>query len=213
MALSAGNAVAALDRDHCITLLRAMLRIRRFEEKCAQLYSESKIRGFLHLYVGEEAVAAGAIPVLQAEDAIVSTYREHGHALARGVAARAIMAEMYGKQERCSRGRGGSMHLFDAATRFYGGNAIVGGGLPPAVGLALADRLQGRQHVTACFFGEGAIAEGNFTSRSTLLRSGGSRSCCAARITFTRWGRHSSAPNPKSICALRPRAMKYQHGR
>jgi pyruvate dehydrogenase E1 component alpha subunit len=99
---------------------------------------------------------------LQPEDAIVATYREHGHALARGVSANSIMAEMYGKLEGCSRGRGGSMHLFDAATRFYGGNAIVGGGLPLAVGLALADKIAGRQQVTACFFGEGAVAEGEF---------------------------------------------------
>jgi pyruvate dehydrogenase E1 component subunit alpha len=168
MALLAETTQAALDRDHCLGLLRQMMRIRRFEEKCAELYSASKIRGFLHLYVGEEAVAAGAIAVLQQDDAIVATYREHGHALARGVPARTIMAEMYGKQEGCSRGRGGSMHLFDAATRFYGGNAIVGGGLPVAVGLALADRMQGRLRVTACFFGEGAVAEGEFHESMNL---------------------------------------------
>ena len=122
----------------------------------------AKIRGFLHLYIGEEAVAVGAMQALQPEDAVVATYREHGHALVRGVSAASIMAEMYGKVEGCSRGRGGSMHLFDAATRFYGGNAIVGGGLPLAVGLALADKLQGRTGVTVCFFGEGAVAEGEF---------------------------------------------------
>jgi pyruvate dehydrogenase E1 component alpha subunit len=151
-----------LERDHSLLLLREMLRIRRFEEKCAELYSESKIRGFLHLYIGEEAIAVGTIQALGPDDAIVATYREHGHALARGVSANSIMAEMYGKQEGCSRGRGGSMHLFDAATRFYGGNAIVGGGLPLAIGLALADKLQGRARVSACFFGEGAVAEGEF---------------------------------------------------
>jgi pyruvate dehydrogenase E1 component alpha subunit len=149
-------------REHALHLLREMLRIRRFEERCAELYSVEKIRGFLHLYVGEEAVAVGVLQALGSEDAIVSTYREHGHALARGVPARAVMAEMFGKQEGCSRGRGGSMHLFDAARRFYGGNAIVGGGVPVAVGLALADKLQGRRRVTACFFGEGAVAEGVF---------------------------------------------------
>ena len=139
-----------------------MLRIRRFEEKCAELYSAGKIRGFLHLYIGEEAVATGAMPALQADDAVVATYREHGHALARGISMNALMAEMYGKREGCSHGRGGSMHVFDAATRFYGGNAIVGGGLPLAVGLALADKLQNRRRVTACFFGDGAVAEGEF---------------------------------------------------
>ncbi|MGZ4179077.1 MAG: pyruvate dehydrogenase (acetyl-transferring) E1 component subunit alpha [Solirubrobacteraceae bacterium] len=139
-----------------------MLRVRRFEEKCVELYSATKIRGFMHLYIGEEAVAVGAMQALTPEDAIVATYREHGHALVRGVSAGSIMAEMFGKVEGCARGRGGSMHLFDAATRFYGGNAIVGGGLPLAVGLALADKLQGRRRVTACFFGDGAVAEGEF---------------------------------------------------
>src|SRR3990170_2006749 len=143
-------------------LLREMVRIRRFEEKCVELYSAAKIRGFLHLYIGEEAVAVGDMQALEADDAIVATYREHGHALARGVSAASVMAEMYGKVQGCCRGRGGSMHVFDAATRFYGGNAIVGGGLPLAVGLALADVLARRPRVTACFFGEGAVAEGEF---------------------------------------------------
>jgi pyruvate dehydrogenase E1 component alpha subunit len=145
-----------------------MIRIRRFEEKCAELYSASKIRGFLHLYIGEEAVAVGAMQALEPQDAIVATYREHGHALARGISAPSIMAEMYGKVGGCSRGRGGSMHLFDATTRFYGGNAIVGGGLPLAVGLALADKIMGRPQITACFFGEGAVAEGEFHESMNL---------------------------------------------
>jgi len=151
-----------LDRDLGRSLLKEMVRIRRFEEKCAELYSAGKIRGFLHLYIGEEAVAAGAMRAFGPEDAILATYREHGHALVRGIAAGAVMAEMYGKVEGCSHGRGGSMHIFDAKTRFYGGNAIVGGGLPLAVGFALADKLARRPRVTACFFGEGAVAEGEF---------------------------------------------------
>ncbi len=157
-----------IDRHHAIQQLRQMLLIRRFEEKSAELYSASKIRGFLHLYIGEEAVAVGVMAVLTPEDAVVATYREHGQALARGMSAGAIMAEMYGKQEGCCRGRGGSMHLFDAATRFYGGNAIVGGGLPLAVGLALADKMQRRNRVTACFFGDGAVAEGDFHEAMNL---------------------------------------------
>lgn len=151
-----------LTREHCRTLLHQMLRIRRFEEKCAELYTQEKIRGFLHLYIGEEAVAVGVMQALVPDDAVVATYREHGHALLKGVSANSIMAEMYGKQEGCSRGRGGSMHLFDAEARFYGGNAIVAGGLPIAVGLALADKLAGRKRITVCFFGEGAAAEGEF---------------------------------------------------
>jgi pyruvate dehydrogenase E1 component alpha subunit/2-oxoisovalerate dehydrogenase E1 component len=156
------------DHDHTRRLLWQMVRIRRFEEKCVEVYSAGKIRGFMHLYNGEEAVATGVMQHLRAEDSVVATYREHGQALARGVSAGAIMAEMYGKQEGCARGRGGSMHLFDAKTRFYGGNAIVAGGLPLAVGLALADKMQGRKNVTACFFGEGAVAEGAFHESMNL---------------------------------------------
>ncbi len=148
--------------ERAVDLLRQMVRVRRLEERCVELYSASKIRGFLHVYIGEEAVAAGVMSVLRPDDAVVATYREHGHALLRGVPATAIMAEMYGHAEGCCRGRGGSMHLFDAGTRFYGGNAIVAGGLPLAVGLALADRMLGRDRVTVCFFGEGAMAEGEF---------------------------------------------------
>ncbi|MCM2396610.1 pyruvate dehydrogenase (acetyl-transferring) E1 component subunit alpha [Rhizobium sp. S95] len=151
-----------LTRGHVLELLAQMIRIRRFEDKCAELYTEEKIRGFLHLYDGEEAIAAGIIPVLGKEDRVVATYREHGHALMRGLPMKTVMAEMYGKLEGCSGGRGGSMHLFSAAANFYGGNAIVGGGLPLAAGLALADKMRGDDHVTACFFGEGAVAEGEF---------------------------------------------------
>ena len=155
-------------KEKSVAFLRDMVRIRRFEEKCAQAYGEGKIRGFLHLYIGEEAVAVGAVHALAAEDNVVATYREHGHAIVRGMSMERAMAEMYGKREGCSRGRGGSMHLFDVATRLYGGNAIVGGGLPIAVGLALADRMQGIRRVTACFFGEGAMAEGAFHESMNL---------------------------------------------
>ena len=156
------------DGEVRLRLLEQMLLIRRFEERCAQLYQAEKIRGFLHLYIGEEAVATGVMEVLEPEDAVVATYREHGHALARGMDPGVIMAEMFGKLEGCSRGRGGSMHLFDASTRFYGGNAIVGGGLPLAVGLALADKMNHRPGVTAVFFGEGAVAEGEFHESMNL---------------------------------------------
>ncbi|MDP2795005.1 MAG: pyruvate dehydrogenase (acetyl-transferring) E1 component subunit alpha [Sulfurisoma sp.] len=150
------------DRDFALRLLTDMVRIRRMEEKSAEMYGAGKIRGFLHLYIGEEAVAVGALHALIPDDNVVATYREHGHALVRGMGMGAIMAEMFGKQEGCARGRGGSMHLFDAKTRLYGGNAIVGGGLPVASGLALAARMQGEQRLTACFFGDGAVAEGAF---------------------------------------------------
>src|SRR5215472_8981973 len=163
---------AIVERNHALELLHQMVRIRRFEEKCAELYSVGKIRGFLHLYIGEEAVAVGSIPVLTLDDAIVATYREHGHSLVRGTPMGRLMAELYGKATGCARGRGGSMHFFDASRRFYGGLAIVGGGLPVAVGLALAQKLTPESpslkkggttgSVTACYFGDGAVAEGEF---------------------------------------------------
>jgi pyruvate dehydrogenase E1 component alpha subunit len=156
------TATPTLARDHAHDLLRRMLLIRRFEERSAELYMQGKIRGFLHLSIGQEAVAVGALAAVAAEDRIVAAYREHAHALARGVPPAAVMAEMFGKANGCSRGRGGSMHLFDVAHGIYGGNAIVAGGLPLAVGLALADALQTRPHVTICFFGDGAVAEGEF---------------------------------------------------
>jgi len=157
-----------LTRESLLGLLHQMTRVRRFEEKCDELYQSEKIRGFLHLAIGEEAISTAVMANLTPDDAVVATYREHGHALVRGVPARDIMAEMYGKAEGCSRGRGGSMHLFSAAHRFYGGYAIVGGGLPLAAGLALADKMQGKRRVTACFFGEGAAAEGEFHETMNL---------------------------------------------
>jgi pyruvate dehydrogenase E1 component alpha subunit len=157
-----------LTRERGLHLLREMLRIRQFEERCAELYGAGHIRGFLHLCDGEEAIAVGVMQALTAADAVLATYREHGHALARGLSMRSIMAELLGKVSGCCRGRGGSMHLFDAAHRFYGGNAIVGGGLPLAVGLALAERLQKRPGIAVCFFGEGAVAEGEFHESMNL---------------------------------------------
>jgi pyruvate dehydrogenase E1 component alpha subunit len=157
-----------LTADQARKLLYQMLLIRRFEEKSAEMYTKEKIRGFLHLYIGEEAVAVGVMQALRLEDNVLCTYREHGHALIRGIAPGVIMAEMYGKQEGCCRGRGGSMHLFDAKTKFYGGNAIVAGHLAMAVGLGLADKRMKRNQLTCCFFGEGAMAEGAFHEAMNL---------------------------------------------
>ena len=146
-------------------LLHQMIRIRRLEEKCAELYSAGKIRGFLHLYAGEEAIAAGALSAInpdQNHDSIVSTYREHGHALMCGISMKRIMAELFGKSTGCSHGRGGSMHLYDAKKRFFGGQAIVGAGIPLSVGLGLADKMLKKKSIAICFFGDGATAEGVF---------------------------------------------------
>ena len=156
------------DVKKSLLFLYQMMLIRRFEEKAAEQYTKAKIRGFLHLYIGEEAVAVGIIQALTNEDNILCTYREHGQALARGIDTDVIMAEMYGKQEGCSRGRGGSMHLFDASRKFFGGNAIVASHLPIAVGMALASKKQNKNNITCCFFGEGAAAEGEFHEAMNL---------------------------------------------
>jgi pyruvate dehydrogenase E1 component alpha subunit len=170
-AATTAAATAVVDQpDRRLQLARAMLLARRFEERCVELYSAGKIRGFLHLYIGEEAVATGLLDVLTDDDDVVATYREHVHALLKGVDPGAVMAEMFGKREGCSGGRGGSMHLFDAAHRFFGGNAIVAGGLPVAVGLALASAMRHESRVTACFFGEGAVAEGEFHESMNLAQ-------------------------------------------
>ncbi|MBZ5855585.1 acetate--CoA ligase [Flavihumibacter profundi] len=157
-----------LSRDHGLDLLYKMMLTRRFEEAAAEMYTKTKIRGFLHLYIGEEAVATGVMVSLSAQDNVLCTYREHGQALVRGIDPNSIMAEMYGKQEGCSKGRGGSMHLFDAKTKFFGGNAIVASHLPVAVGMALADKKKQQKNITCCFFGDGAAAEGEFHEAMNL---------------------------------------------
>lgn len=151
-----------MDQNKVKKLYEQMLFIRRFEQKCAELYSNQHISGFMHLYNGEEAVSVGLMDNLEKKDSVIGTYREHGQALARGISPKSILAEMFGKEQGCSRGRGGSMHLFDKDTNFYGGNAIVGAGLPLAVGMAMADKMQGRDNITVCIFGDGAVAEGEF---------------------------------------------------
>ncbi|WP_293746723.1 pyruvate dehydrogenase (acetyl-transferring) E1 component subunit alpha [uncultured Paraglaciecola sp.] len=168
--MNTDNNKVHMDIAHLKLLFKKMLRIRRFEEKCAELYTQEKIRGFLHLYIGEEAVAVGVMQALSTNDAVFATYREHGHALARGLSMNKVMAEMFGKVTGSSRGRGGSMHIFDVEKRFYGGNAIVAGALPLAVGLALANKMQKKQDVVVCFFGEGAVAEGEFHESLNLAQ-------------------------------------------
>ena len=197
---------------HCRHLLGQMIRIRCFEDRCAELYTQQKIRGFLHLYNGEEANAVGLMQALSPQDSVVATYREHGHALARGIAMGPLMAEMYGKANGSSHGRGGSMHVFDRAARFYGGNAIVGGGLPLAVGLGLAEKMQKGPGVAVCLFGEGAVAEGEFHEvRSILQRYGSCRSCSCAKTISTLWAAPSSAPSRKLTSISRPHPIASTH--
>ncbi len=143
-------------------LLHRMLLIRRFEEKAGEAYALGQIGGFCHLYIGQEAVAVGAMAALRDDDYVTSSYREHGHALARGVSARAVMAELFGKATGCSKGKGGSMHLFDAERNFLGGHGIVGGQIPIAAGAAFAIKYRGGDQVSLCFFGEAAVNIGSF---------------------------------------------------
>lgn len=157
-----------MNEQTAVRLFRNMLRLRRMEETCGELYTELKIRGFLHLYIGEEAVAAGVLDLVNPEDNVVATYREHGHALLKGMSARSIMAEMFGKVDGCSKGRGGSMHLFSNELRFFGGSAIVASGIPHAVGLAIASKTLSENRATVCFFGDGATAEGDFHESMNL---------------------------------------------
>ncbi|MCW5899010.1 MAG: pyruvate dehydrogenase (acetyl-transferring) E1 component subunit alpha [Flavobacteriales bacterium] len=162
------DATITFDKATGRKYLQQMMLVRRFEEACAEQYTKGHIRGFLHLCIGQEAVNVGVLHALGPDDNILSTYREHGHALVRGISPDVIMAELFGKQEGCSHGRGGSMHLFDKATRFFGGNAIVAGHLPMAVGLALAAKRLKEPRITCCIFGEGAAAEGAFHEAMNL---------------------------------------------
>ena len=151
-----------LDKTLIADLYRQMQLIRAFEERCNVEYQRQNIKGFLHLYVGEEAVAVGAISTLREDDYVITSYRDHGHALARGMEPNVVMAELFGKVNGSSGGKGGSMHLFDVSRGFMGGHAIVAGQLPLAVGLALAAKIRKEDRVVMCFFGDGAVAEGEF---------------------------------------------------
>ena len=154
--------LASLDSETLIQLYRQMLLIRRFEEKSAEVYSAGKIGGFCHLYIGQEAVAVGALSAIRKDDYVLTSYREHGQAIAKGISPESVMAELYGKATGCSKGKGGSMHMFDKEVNFLGGHAIVGGQIPLATGVAFAAKYQNTDKVTLCFFGEAAVNQGAF---------------------------------------------------
>ena len=157
-----------VDADGAKRLLHQMMLIRRFEEKAAENYALGKIGGFLHLSIGEEAVAVGVTSVLRPDDYAISTYREHGHCLAKGSDPRRMMAELFGRRDGLSKGKGGSMHLFDKSTNFLGGHAIVGSHLPVATGVGFAIKYQGGDQVCVCYFGDGAVPEGEFHEAMNL---------------------------------------------
>jgi pyruvate dehydrogenase E1 component alpha subunit len=152
-----------------VEMLALMLLIRRFEERASQQYQAQKIGGFCHLYIGQEAVAVGAVAATRADDYIITAYRDHGHALARGTSANACMAELFGKETGCSHGLGGSMHFFDKQNHMYGGHAIVGAHVPLAAGMAFASKYRAEDRVTLCFFGDGAINQGSFHEALNLI--------------------------------------------
>src|ERR1041385_1583895 len=149
-------------KDICLKWYEGMLLMRRFEERAGQLYGMQKIRGFCHLYIGQEAVVAGAMTVLRKEDAMITAYRDHAHAIAKGVTPNAVMAELFAKQTGCSKGKGGSMHMFSAEHRFFGGHGIVGGQIPLGAGIALAEKYKGTDNVCVCYMGDGAVRQGAF---------------------------------------------------
>src|SRR5882724_5691764 len=154
--------LADIDRETLIDIYHQMLLVRRFEEKSAEAYSAGKIGGFCHLYIGQEAVAIGAISAIRKDDYVLTSYREHAHAIAKGISPDSVMAELFGKATGCSKGKGGSMHMFDKEVSFLGGHAIVGGQIPLATGVAFASKYKGTDQVTLCFFGEAAVNQGAF---------------------------------------------------
>lgn len=159
-----------VDRETLTKLLYQMILVRRFEEKCAESYSLGKIGGFCHLYIGQEAVAVGALSALRPDDYVLTSYRDHGHAIVKGTSPDEVMAELYGKASGCSAGKGGSMHLFDRDVNFLGGHAIVGGQIPLATGIAFATKYKGGDQVTLCFFGEAAVNQGAFHESLNLAQ-------------------------------------------
>ena len=157
-----------LDKTELLEFYRQLVRVRVFEEECSRQYMQGNIRGFLHLYIGEEAIAVGSISALRPDDYLVTHYRDHGHALARGMESKVVMAELFGKATGSSKGKGGSMHLFDVSRNFMGGYAIVGGQMPVATGLALAAKYKGEDRLVMCYLGDGAINEGEFHEAMNL---------------------------------------------
>jgi pyruvate dehydrogenase E1 component subunit alpha len=156
------NRLGSLQTEYLLGLYRQMLLIRRFEEKSMEVYSAGKIGGFCHVYIGQEAVAVGSLSAIRKDDYVITSYREHGHAIAKGMSPESVMAELYGKATGCSKGKGGSMHMFDKEVNFLGGHGIVGGQIPLATGTAFASKYQGTDKVTLCFFGEAAVNQGAF---------------------------------------------------
>ncbi len=203
-----GVSRASEDRDTLVNIFYQMLLIRRFEEKCAESYSLGKIGGFCHLYIGQEAVGVGAISALRPDDYVITSYREHGQAIAKGITPDAIMAELYGKAGGCSKGKGGSMHLFDASVNFLGGHAIVGGQIPLATGIAFAAKYKGTDQVTVCFFGEAAVNQGAFHESMNMAQLW--KLPCIYLCENNMYGMGTSAVRAMSLNEVATKACAYE---
>jgi pyruvate dehydrogenase E1 component alpha subunit len=197
-----------LDRETLIDLYYQMLLVRRFEEKSAESYSMGKIGGFCHLYIGQEAVAIGAISAIRKDDYVLTSYREHAHALAKGMSPDSVMAELYGKATGCSKGKGGSMHMFDKDVNFLGGHAIVGGQIPLATGVAFASKYQGTDKVTLCFFGEAAVNQGAFHESLNMAQLW--KLPCIYICENNQYGMGTSVARAMSLVDISQKAHGYQ---
>jgi pyruvate dehydrogenase E1 component alpha subunit len=188
-------------------LLRSMLLQRRFEERTAEAYALGKIGGFCHLYIGQEAVSAGSLSLLRPDDYVITTYRDHGQALARGMAPRTVMAELFGRQDGCSRGKGGSMHLFDRNLNFLGGHGIVGGHVPIAAGVGFAIKYRGGDQVIICYMGESVVNTGAF--HEALNMAGLWKLPCVFIIENNRYGMGTSLERASAIHDIYERGAAY----
>ena len=200
--------LSGLDSRTLLDLYRQMLLIRRFEEKSAEVYSAGKIGGFCHLYIGQEAVAVGTISAIRKDDYVLTSYREHGHALAKGMSPESVMAELYGKATGCSKGKGGSMHMFDKEVNFLGGHAIVGGQIPLATGTAFASKYQGTDQVTLCFFGEAAVNQGAFHESLNMAQLW--KLPCIYICENNRYGMGTSLERAMSLSDVSQKAYAYE---
>jgi pyruvate dehydrogenase E1 component alpha subunit len=187
-----------------------MVLIRRFEEKCAEAYSLGKIGGFCHLYIGQEAVAVGSISAIGRDDYVLTSYREHAHAISKGISPDAVMAELYGKVTGCSKGKGGSMHLFDKNVNFLGGHAIVGGQIPLATGVSFATKYQGTNLVTLCFFGEAAVNQGAFHESLNMAQLW--KLPCVYICENNQYGMGTSQDRAMSLRDIAQKACAYEIG-
>jgi pyruvate dehydrogenase E1 component alpha subunit len=210
-AAPAGDVDAAARRRHHLALLRSMLLQRRFEERAAEMYAIGRIGGFCHLYIGQEAVSTGIIHQLRADDYVITTYRDHGQALARGMTSRAVMAELFGRSDGCVRGKGGSMHLFDKSLGFLGGHGIVGGHIPIAAGVGFAIRYRGGDQCIICFMGEAAVNNGAF--HEALNMAGLWKLPCVFVIENNRYGMGTAIERASAINDIYKRGASYDIAR